>query len=152
MKKFISVLALLCVLGAFLCFGGCDNVENSQMSVSVKVALPTAVFDYSVSGEFATVEDVLNALKEGDNSFTYEASQTEHGSFLTSVCGYAASGNEFWGIYTDTVRKDSFGLLNVLEEFTFNVGETVYYSCASGISTQAVGDGETIVLAVSTFD
>jgi hypothetical protein len=155
MKHIFKKIALICVLALVLCFGACEPVGNSgeeakEISVSLTVSYTGYEKTFNASGKFATVEDVMQFLAQGEE-FTFTASEGDYGSFITEVCGYAVSGNEFWGIYTDTITNDSNGLPNVFEEYTTVVGGKTYYSCTQGVSGQKVYNGENVLLIVGSF-
>ena len=156
MKRKLLIMALTCVLCVFLCFGGCENVssnssETNEKTVVVTISYPEYENSFTATGKFVTAQDVLNALVQNDEGFTFTASNGDYGLFITEVCGYTVSGNEFWGIYTDTIKTDDKGLPNVYEEYTTVIGDKTFYSCASGVSGQPVFDGENLLLVVGSY-
>jgi len=157
MKQIFKKVALMCVLALVLCFGACEPVDNggeekTEISVALTVSYTGYEKTFDATGEFATVEDVMKFLAQGEE-FTFTASNGEYGLFVSEVCGYTAdaSKNEFWGIYTDTITKDNKGLANVFEEYTTTLGGKTFYSCAEGVSGQKVYNGENVLLLLSSY-
>ena len=155
MKRFGKIVAILCVLGCLFALFACEPVDNGNQNENITVGILVSAEgldkSFSVTGSFGTVEDVMVALAAENEEFTYVASNSEYGLFVSAVCGYEVSGNEFWGLYTDTIREDNRGLLNVFEEYTLEYLGKTYYSCAQGVSGQGVGDGETVLFTVGSF-
>ena len=154
MKRFVKIMAILCVLGVFFAFTACDGEKRAtkeEKTVSIIVAFDGEALSYSVTDEIATLEDAMNALKEKNEQFTFVAENSEYGLFVTEVCGRGAQGNEFWGFYTDRIFSDANGLPNAYEETFVELSGVTYYMCAQGISNQAVADGETILFYLGKF-
>lgn len=151
MKRFSKIMAIICVLAIFLCVGACNGLVAEGKTVHFKVVFDGTEKSFVVTDEIATVEDAMKALSSLDGGFSYGEENGAYGAFIVSVCGRTADSNaaEWWGVYTDTLTVDGNGVPNAYEEYTYEHGGKTYYSAAAGISSQAVSDGETILLVLS---
>ena len=153
MKKLTKIVVLMCVLAAFVfSFASCEAVETGDAEVTVSVVATDYDETFTVfAKQVKSVEDVLNALKEKNSKFTYEASTSQYGLFITSVCGIAAEGSAYWTVYTDDKRADANGVYNVYEEYTYEYSGKTYYSCDLGVSSQSVVDGEHFLFVLTVY-
>lgn len=153
MKKFTKILAIMCVLAAFLfSFTACETVEPGDAEVTVSVVATDFDETFTVfAKQVKTLEDVLKALAEKDKNFTYTGSSSEYGLFIESICGKKEEG-AYWLVYTDNRRADSNGVYNAFEEYTYEYSGKTYYSCAMGVSSQGVTDGEHFVFVLEVYN
>ena len=154
MKQKLKNGLLTCVLGLVFIFSACTvQVEKGIKTVGVNVLIGDNLVEYSIRENVGTAEDVLNALKEKDQTFSYGATQSEYGLMLDSVLGKTAdaSKGEYWVVYTSDFRTDDKGVPNAYIEYTYEHEGITYYSCALGLSSYEVKEGETLLFMIITY-
>ncbi len=145
-------MAITCVLGLFWGLTGCFGsvVESSLKRVEVTVVYEGYEESFNVSGELATVEDAFILLSKEYAEFVYKKQDSQYGAYIYSLCGgeQNESAGLYWSYYTDEVRELN-GLPCAYEEYTYTYGGKAYYSCALGITEQAVFDGEHLIFVLA---
>ncbi len=152
MKQLLKKMAITLVLAALcLCFASCEDIPApTEKTVNVYVSAGEQSFEFTLTADVSTAEDVMVKLAESDENFTYVASDGDYGLFITEICGVVAVDAQWWGVNTDTVKTDADGnATNVFVEYTAEYEGKTYYSTATGVSDYVVADGETILFVLN---
>ena len=152
MKQLLKKMAITLVLAALcLCFASCEDIPApTEKTVNVYVSAGEQTFEFTLTADVSTIEDVVVELAKENENFTYVAPDGDYGLFITEMCGFAVTGSQWWGVNTDTIKTDADGnATNVFVEYTTEYKGKTYYSTATGISSYVVTDGETILFVLN---
>ncbi|MBP5405491.1 MAG: hypothetical protein J6Y74_06095 [Clostridia bacterium] len=141
---FVLMLVIASVMGAVACtnkntpsegepaLGGGTQQESAT---EVLITLDATVMpDYE--GKFLPA--YMDVLKE-KGLFTYEASESQYGLYITSVNGKAAEGMDWWGVFTDDLTDESVANEASL---TYEYNGKTYYMTNVGISSVPLREGK----------
>ncbi len=154
MKKLSTIILIACTVLAALAFTACGdpitgkdgNVKTTENSVAF-----TASQEVMNLTDSTSLKDYMDVLKN-NGELTFEGSNGDYGFFISSVNGKAASGNSFWGVYTDlvTIEGDDFVYSNAAWGTVEIDGKTLN-SASVGVSSLPCIDGYTYALVLSTY-
>jgi len=100
----VVLAALICAF-AYVFIGASPTAEGGEKAYVVEVDMgdgDTATYEGSTDAEYLI--GLMEELSSGEDSFEYEASESEYGMFISSVNGKTAdfeADNAYWAIYVN---------------------------------------------------
>lgn len=163
----IKKMAITFVLGGVLfisaLLGGCFSAEDDSLK-HVRVAVVAGEYsqEFALQTNASTVHGALVELAAMGEGFSFDGYESEYGFYIKSVCGISEGEGKYWSYFTDTMRvvaqiagtdvynaySGSYEWDGVFYSNEYMHNGKTHYSCAAGISEQALIDGECFVFVL----